>query len=791
MSLLPAAFAFLAAGLVPAQALPDSSPRISTYVMNVELIPAEKTVRGTQTVTWRNDTQARTQELRFHLYLNAFRDKKSTLMLESDEEFREQWKSGESSTTSELGSTSGSESRGEFGWTSVTSVRLIPPDGQGEPVALETGFSHPDDDNLDDQTVLVVQLPSAVQPGGQVTVEMEFVSFLPKAYRRTGWIPGGGFMCFHWYPILGVLEPDGQGGSRWNCHQFHTNTEFFADFSVYDVKITVPDRYWRDEEDDEIPYRGHRVGATGGEPTEVTAVPTGADGEAKVTLRFQQADVHNFAFVADPNYVRHEKLFEFMAAEADKTEVAPAVAGALGAAVADYDLPEVKMILLLHPEHDTVVQRDRHFAAIEVGLEFYGLRYGAYPYGTVTAVDPGQDIQGRRLGGGMEYPTLFTCGTSLFPHGRANRPEGVTVHEFGHQYWYGLSGNNEFEESWLDEGINSYSESRAQYLAYNRGQMDRVATVDLVQTSSLGLLSVAATRGPWLADDGLFTNKGLPGLNLLPPETQNTLKSVRFEAVWIPDSPVLDLLRSHPTATWYREAKYSSPWDDRARFLDMDNPDPMVMNGWDYIDRGSYRINSYQRPATVLNTLERMAGKIAWWAFMREFHAQARFGHPTTADFEDLLGRRLGADVLGFFRDATAGGARFDYGVHDVADHHVVIRNYGNFTANVQVKIVFEDREEVYETIGADAPGVVHRFNYPDRPVIAEVRVDPPGGTGIGGAEVEEFEFAGNSAGVYLLDANLLNNAWSRQGNSQPALYRALRLLLEIQSELSFAGLIG
>jgi len=26
----------------------------------------------------------------------------------------------------------------------------------------------------------------------------------------------------------------------WNCHQFHGATEFFADFGVYDVKITVP-----------------------------------------------------------------------------------------------------------------------------------------------------------------------------------------------------------------------------------------------------------------------------------------------------------------------------------------------------------------------------------------------------------------------------------------------------------------------------------------------------------------------------------------------------------------------
>jgi hypothetical protein len=31
-------------------------------------------------------------------------------------------------------------------------------------------------------------------------------------------------------------------------------------------------------------------------------------------------------------------------------------------------------------------------------------------------------------------------------------------HEFGHQYWYGMVATNEFEDAWLDEGINSYTE---------------------------------------------------------------------------------------------------------------------------------------------------------------------------------------------------------------------------------------------------------------------------------------------------------------------------------------------
>ncbi len=57
----------------------------------------------------------------------------------------------------------------------------------------------------------------------------------------------------------------------------------------------------------------------------------------------------------------------------------------------------------------------------------------------------------------MEYPTLFTGETTWF-RDPTYITEQAIEHEFGHQYWYGMVATNEFEDAWLDEGINSYTE---------------------------------------------------------------------------------------------------------------------------------------------------------------------------------------------------------------------------------------------------------------------------------------------------------------------------------------------
>jgi hypothetical protein len=83
--------------------------------------------------------------------------------------------------------------------------------------------------------------------------------------------------------------------------------------------------------------------------------------------------------------------------------------------------------------------------------------YGPYPYKTLTVVDPEHDSASF----GMEYPTFFTAGTDWWAFkDQYLSPESVVEHEFGHQYWYGMVATNEFEDAWMDEGINQYTEAK-------------------------------------------------------------------------------------------------------------------------------------------------------------------------------------------------------------------------------------------------------------------------------------------------------------------------------------------
>ena len=100
--------------------------------------------------------------------------------------------------------------------------------------------------NTSDHTVIRVPLSKPVGPGETIVLDIAFQAKLPKIFARTGFSRDF-FLVGQWFPKIGVYEPAGTRYAKkgqWNCHQFHANSEFYADYGVYDVNITTPKEYW-------------------------------------------------------------------------------------------------------------------------------------------------------------------------------------------------------------------------------------------------------------------------------------------------------------------------------------------------------------------------------------------------------------------------------------------------------------------------------------------------------------------------------------------------------------------
>jgi hypothetical protein len=361
------------------------SQRVVAYDMDAKYNAKAHSLDASETLTYHNLTGQPLDSFPFHLYLNAFQPT-STWMREGKREGTrgqdfEKWDSK------------------SYGSEEIKRFEVV---GQGD-FTSQLQYIHPDDDNKDDRTVVQVRLPKPIPPDGYVQFKIKFHDQFPETLERTGWnrdfVLGG-----QWFPKVGVWWHD-----AWNCHQFHAYTEFFANFGVYDVKLTVP--------------QYEVVGASGIEVRSVN------NPDATKTVTYHGEDIHDFAWTASPHYLIYDDTFK----------------GSMGA---------VKLRIMMQPAHWS--QAERHARITKQTMEHFDSWYGPYPYKNLTVVDPDPGSQAF----GMEYPTFITGGTNWFMPKGLLLPEGVVEHEFGHQYWYGMVATNEFEDAWMDEGINQYTEAK-------------------------------------------------------------------------------------------------------------------------------------------------------------------------------------------------------------------------------------------------------------------------------------------------------------------------------------------
>lgn len=401
--------------------LAQAAPRavdlpVVDYNITVSLDQAISTLSGKETVTWTNLGTAATSEMYLHLYPNAFREG-STFLKESGGMLR--------------GDRMARDGYGEM------SLLTLQSGGR----ALTWAYVQPDDGNANDRTLVRVELPEAVAPGQSVRLNMTFTVKLPQVFARMG--KSGQFvLAGQWFPKIAAYEPAGVRGRTvdgWNTHQYHGNTEFYADFGRYQVTISVP--------------LSHTVAATG----QLASGPKEVNGQRQYVFIADQ--VHDFVWATDNDFVYR------------------------AAPVESADQPQVTVQLYLQPEHERLA--DQYFRAARETLTRLAEWVGPYPYPVLSLVCPTAGAGGA---GGMEYPTLVTGWDGSMQD--ANSLNIVLVHEIIHQYFYGLVASNEFEEAWLDEGFTSYLEDKVMQDAYN-------SAIDPAAEASMVYLPESMVRNGW------------------------------------------------------------------------------------------------------------------------------------------------------------------------------------------------------------------------------------------------------------------------------------------------------
>jgi hypothetical protein len=117
---------------------------------------------------------------------------------------------------------------------------------------------------------------------------------------------------------------------------------------------------------------------------------------------------------------------------------------------ASTDVDGTRLISHYRPQHEAGGQATLQAAA--GALRTFNARYGRYPLAELDIVE----VDATTFTG-VEYPGLIMIRQDLYLDGGSDL-ETTVAHEVAHQWWYSIVGNDQLNESWLDEALASYSE---------------------------------------------------------------------------------------------------------------------------------------------------------------------------------------------------------------------------------------------------------------------------------------------------------------------------------------------
>ena len=271
-----------------------------------------------------------------------------------------------------------------------------------------------------DNTILKVFLPQPLKSGDSLLFNIDFKTYFDpggnirrrmKLYKSYGYKHYNGV---HWYPRISVYDRK-QG---WDTDQ-HLGKEFYGDYGTYEVELSFAPNFIVEgtgvllNENEMLPdtlrkkldIKNFKDKKLESKPSEI--IP--AEG-ARKTWKYYAVNVHDFAFTADPAY-----------------------------RIGEANWNGVRCIALVQEPHAARWQNAAEYASKVI--QIYSEDFGMYIYPKMIVADAAD---------GMEYPMLTLDG-GLDPDYRS-----LLAHEIGHNWFFGMVGNNETYRACLDEGFTQF-----------------------------------------------------------------------------------------------------------------------------------------------------------------------------------------------------------------------------------------------------------------------------------------------------------------------------------------------
>jgi len=272
----------------------------------------------------------------------------------------------------------------------------------------------------EDNTVIKVYLPKPMLPGDSAQISMDFRTYFDQGTIRRRMQLANSFGSrhyngVHWYPRIAVYDRK----FGWETDQ-HLNKELYGDYGTYDVELNFASSFVVEatgtltNRDEVLPKELREkldIKNFANKPwNEAPSVITPYIKNERKVWKYHAVNVHDFAFTADPNYRIGEAFWN-----------------------------GVRCVAVVQEPHASKWQNAADYVA-EI-IKTYSEGFGMYAYPKMVAADAND---------GMEYPMITLDG------GGDPGYRSLLAHEIGHNWFYGMLGNNETYRGFMDEGFTQF-----------------------------------------------------------------------------------------------------------------------------------------------------------------------------------------------------------------------------------------------------------------------------------------------------------------------------------------------